>query len=181
MKKVYDTANFYHFIHTVALLAVPLSRKPVLVSTYWFSQSPCILRKRRCELRMARETQAKYWNLVNHQSGLKLSLRLSCRLGFERDIPRFPPSFLDGDTDGERDDGLLRDDLLPRAHRGEVAEEVHALRRHAPHRGLAQHGRVMETACSYVFWSDLVAYLSSDGLVMELHSSRGSHALFETF
>ena len=31
MKKVYDTANFYHFIHTVALLAVPLSRKPVLV------------------------------------------------------------------------------------------------------------------------------------------------------
>ena len=33
MKKVYDTANFYHFIHTVALLAVPLSRKPVLVSS----------------------------------------------------------------------------------------------------------------------------------------------------
>ena len=32
LKKVYDTANFYHFIHTVALLAVPLSRKPVLVS-----------------------------------------------------------------------------------------------------------------------------------------------------
>ncbi len=31
MKKVYDTANFYHFIHTVALLAVPLARKPVLV------------------------------------------------------------------------------------------------------------------------------------------------------
>ena len=46
MKKVYDTANFYHFIHTVALLAVPLSRKPVLVSTcYWFSQSPASLAK----------------------------------------------------------------------------------------------------------------------------------------
>jgi uncharacterized membrane protein YgdD (TMEM256/DUF423 family) len=31
MKKVYDTANFYHFIHTVALFAVPLSRKPIVV------------------------------------------------------------------------------------------------------------------------------------------------------
>jgi uncharacterized membrane protein YgdD (TMEM256/DUF423 family) len=33
MKKVYDTANFYHFVHTMALLAVPLAKRPVLVST----------------------------------------------------------------------------------------------------------------------------------------------------
>ena len=38
MKKVYDTANFYHFIHTVALLAVPLSRKPVLVSEEYINR-----------------------------------------------------------------------------------------------------------------------------------------------
>jgi len=37
MKKVYDTANFYHFIHTVALLAVPLSRKPVLTGALMVS------------------------------------------------------------------------------------------------------------------------------------------------
>ena len=33
MKKVYDTANFYHFLHTLALLGVPLTRRPYLVST----------------------------------------------------------------------------------------------------------------------------------------------------
>ena len=33
MKRVYDTANFYHFVHTMALLAVPLARRPVLVSS----------------------------------------------------------------------------------------------------------------------------------------------------
>ena len=33
MKKVYDTANNYHFLHTFALLAVPLARKPVLTGT----------------------------------------------------------------------------------------------------------------------------------------------------
>ena len=32
-KKVYDTANFYHFIHTLAILAVPLTKRPVLVSS----------------------------------------------------------------------------------------------------------------------------------------------------
>ncbi|XP_059079728.1 transmembrane protein 256 homolog [Tigriopus californicus] len=32
-RKVYDTANFYHFIHTVALLAVPLSRRPLITGT----------------------------------------------------------------------------------------------------------------------------------------------------
>ena len=31
-KKVYDTANFYHFLHTLALLAVPLTKRPALVS-----------------------------------------------------------------------------------------------------------------------------------------------------
>lgn len=30
-KKVYDTANFYHFIHTMALMAVPLTRRPAVV------------------------------------------------------------------------------------------------------------------------------------------------------
>ena len=34
MKKVYDTANFYHFVHTMALLAVPLTRRPALVSIH---------------------------------------------------------------------------------------------------------------------------------------------------
>ena len=33
MKKVYDTANNYHFLHTFALLAVPLARKPILTGT----------------------------------------------------------------------------------------------------------------------------------------------------
>jgi len=33
MKRVYDTANFYHFVHTMALLAVPLARRPVLSGT----------------------------------------------------------------------------------------------------------------------------------------------------
>merc|ERR1719346_802200 len=33
MKKVYDTANFYHFVHTIALLAVPLSKRPALSGT----------------------------------------------------------------------------------------------------------------------------------------------------
>jgi len=32
-KKVYDTANFYHFIHTLALLAVPLTKRPLLSGT----------------------------------------------------------------------------------------------------------------------------------------------------
>ena len=32
LKKVYDTANFHHFVHTLALLAVPLCRRPALVS-----------------------------------------------------------------------------------------------------------------------------------------------------
>ena len=31
MKKIYDTANFYHFVHTLALLAVPLTKRPKLV------------------------------------------------------------------------------------------------------------------------------------------------------
>ena len=31
LKTVYETANKYHFLHTVALLAVPLCRKPLLV------------------------------------------------------------------------------------------------------------------------------------------------------
>ena len=54
----------------------------------------------------------------------------------------------DRGTDGERDDCVLRDDLLPRSHRGEVSEEVHALRRHAPHRSLAQHGRLIYSSRS---------------------------------
>jgi len=33
MKRVYDTANFYHFVHTMALLAVPLARRPVVSGT----------------------------------------------------------------------------------------------------------------------------------------------------
>jgi len=33
MKRVYDTANFYHFVHTMALFAVPLARRPVLSGT----------------------------------------------------------------------------------------------------------------------------------------------------
>jgi len=32
-KKVYDTANFYHFVHTLALLGVPLTKRPVLSGT----------------------------------------------------------------------------------------------------------------------------------------------------
>jgi len=33
LKKVYDTANFHHFVHTLALLAVPLCRRPALTGT----------------------------------------------------------------------------------------------------------------------------------------------------
>ena len=55
MKKVYDTANFYHFIHTVALLAVPLSRKPVLVSSGFLNLGHCIFKVRRLNLLEPRE------------------------------------------------------------------------------------------------------------------------------
>ena len=30
-KKIYDTANWYHFVHTLALMGVPLTKRPVLV------------------------------------------------------------------------------------------------------------------------------------------------------
>ncbi|XP_076324128.1 transmembrane protein 256 homolog [Tachypleus tridentatus] len=33
LKQVFETANRYHFLHSLALLAVPLTRKPVLVGT----------------------------------------------------------------------------------------------------------------------------------------------------
>ncbi|XP_015917385.1 transmembrane protein 256 homolog [Parasteatoda tepidariorum] len=33
LKDVYKTANFYHFIHSLALMGVPLTRKPLLVGT----------------------------------------------------------------------------------------------------------------------------------------------------
>jgi len=36
-KKVYDTANFYHFIHTLALLAVPLTKRPIMSGTLIFT------------------------------------------------------------------------------------------------------------------------------------------------
>lgn len=31
LRKIFETANRYHFFHTIALLGVPLSRSPVLV------------------------------------------------------------------------------------------------------------------------------------------------------
>ena len=31
-KNVFETANRYHFIHTLALCAVPMTRRPALVS-----------------------------------------------------------------------------------------------------------------------------------------------------
>ena len=31
-KSVYETANKYHFFHSLALLAVPLTRRPLIVS-----------------------------------------------------------------------------------------------------------------------------------------------------
>ena len=34
MKKVYDTANFYHFLHTLALMGVPLTKRPYLVNLF---------------------------------------------------------------------------------------------------------------------------------------------------
>lgn len=33
MKAVYETANKYHFIHSLALIAVPMTRKPLLCGT----------------------------------------------------------------------------------------------------------------------------------------------------
>uniref|UniRef100_A0A2P2HYC2 Transmembrane protein 256 homolog n=1 Tax=Hirondellea gigas TaxID=1518452 RepID=A0A2P2HYC2_9CRUS len=33
LKQVYETANRYHFLHTIALLSVPLCRKPKLAGT----------------------------------------------------------------------------------------------------------------------------------------------------
>ncbi len=30
-KRIYDTANFYHFMHSIALLGVPLCRRPYVV------------------------------------------------------------------------------------------------------------------------------------------------------
>ena len=49
----------------------------------------------------------------------------------------------DRGVNGQRHDCILRHDLLPRAHRGEVFEKVHALRWHAPHRRVAEHGRLI--------------------------------------
>ena len=72
---------------------------------------------------------------------------------------------LDRGVDGERDDGVLWDDLLPCSHRGKVSEEVHALRRHAPHRSMAQHGRLnLIYSLQFQIRLEEVAYLSSDGL-----------------
>lgn len=34
LRKIFDTANRFHFLHTLALLAVPLCRRPYIVS--WF-------------------------------------------------------------------------------------------------------------------------------------------------
>lgn len=31
LRKIFETANRYHFFHTIALLGVPLSRSPILV------------------------------------------------------------------------------------------------------------------------------------------------------
>ncbi|XP_035214197.1 transmembrane protein 256 homolog [Stegodyphus dumicola] len=33
LKDVYKTANYYHFLHTLALLAVPLTKRPLLVGS----------------------------------------------------------------------------------------------------------------------------------------------------
>lgn len=32
LRKIFETANRYHFLHTIALLGVPLSRSPIIVS-----------------------------------------------------------------------------------------------------------------------------------------------------
>ena len=40
MKRVYDTANFYHFIHSLALFAVPLANRPALVSEFIYYALP---------------------------------------------------------------------------------------------------------------------------------------------
>lgn len=33
LKKVFETANRFHFFHSLALLAVPLARRPIIVSS----------------------------------------------------------------------------------------------------------------------------------------------------
>ena len=52
------------------------------------------------------------------------------------------PSLSDRLPPPERHGGVLRHHLLPRPHWGEEPQEVHALRGHPPHHGLAQHGRL---------------------------------------
>lgn len=37
LKQVYETANRYHFLHTLALLGVPLCNRPKLVSTFYLT------------------------------------------------------------------------------------------------------------------------------------------------
>lgn len=34
LKKIFDTANRFHFLHTLALMTVPLCKRPYIVSIY---------------------------------------------------------------------------------------------------------------------------------------------------
>ena len=160
LKKVYDTANFYHFIHTVALLAVPLSRKPVLVSEEYINRicmADMELPRSKVRELMERPVYPTPQEPVSRYGYENWSFKLALEI-WNGIALKFVS---DRGADGERDDCVLRDDLLSRAHRGEVSAEVHALRRNAPHRGLAQHGHLIEPR---VWRSNAVAYLSSDGL-----------------
>lgn len=35
LKKIFETANRFHFLHTLALVTVPLCRRPYIVSNLW--------------------------------------------------------------------------------------------------------------------------------------------------
>ena len=114
LKKVYDTANFHHFVHTLALLAVPLCRRPALVSPRIF------LLKKEVKKNMERSLHEQL---------------------FYTQFP-FLVFFSDWYSHDSWNLSVLWHYLLPRIDRAENVSEVHPLRRDHPHHWMAFHGIV---------------------------------------
>ena len=132
LKKVYDTANFHHFVHTLALLAVPLCRRPALVSPRMFL------------------SKKEAWKNMQ-------SLRYFSSYSFDTQFPFLV--FSDWYSHDSRNLAVLWHYLLPRIDRAENVSEVHPLRRDHPHHGMAFHGIVKGQ--KFIYKIHLVATLSS--------------------
>ena len=112
-KKVYDTANFYHFIHTLAILAVPLTKRPVLVSFIRLFHSFTAL------------WSVKILRFINWGGFIK-TLTL----------------FSEWDIDHHRNNNILWNNLLPRINKWKTAKKIYAIWRNSTYAGMVEHGIV---------------------------------------